>query len=255
MALNNLSQMNDIHNVDGKILDLVLTNYFSLEVTKSDYSITKIDQKHPPLLITMPEQTPHFLKPNLTPRYNFFKANYGIILENLNNINWLEEFKDCKNVNVMTSIFFRILNEIVDNNVTKTRPKNRKYPPWFSSALIKIIAEKENMRKKYAKHRNPRDRLVYELLRERSKKLISQCLQYYKRQIETNIYKNPKCFWHFIKERRGNETTIPVEMTYVGRHLKGFNSFIFFSKDDDDDDEEEEDEEVNSLKEYDESNN
>lgn len=57
--------------------------------------------------------------------------------------------------------------------------KNR-FPSWFSNSLIKIISEKENKRKKYNKYKNPRDRLEYELLRERSQKQTEICLQIYK---------------------------------------------------------------------------
>lgn len=35
MSLNNLTQMNNKYNIDGKILDLVLTNCFTLQVTDS----------------------------------------------------------------------------------------------------------------------------------------------------------------------------------------------------------------------------
>lgn len=63
------------------------------------------------------------------------------------------------------------------------------------------------------KYKNPRDRLEYELLRERSKKIIDACLQNYKKRVENNITRNPKSFWKFIKDRRGGDTTIPAEMT------------------------------------------
>ncbi|TLM45506.1 hypothetical protein FEC35_19060, partial [Acinetobacter baumannii] len=71
MSVNNLSQFNNVNNVDGKILDLVLTDFNGLEVTESNNVLSKIDQKHPPLLVSLPQHSPHFLKPILRPRYNY----------------------------------------------------------------------------------------------------------------------------------------------------------------------------------------
>lgn len=211
LSLNNISQTNDITNIDGKILDLILTNN-TVEVTNSVHILSKIDNKHPPLLITLLETISNFLKPVQGAQFNFFKANYVKILENLKNINWIAEFGDCHDVNEMTALLYRNINETVENYVQKRKPKNSRYPLWFTKPLIKIILEKETKRKKYIKYGNPRDKIEYELLRERSQKLIDLCLRNYKKQIESNIRTNPKFFWRFIKDRRGGGTTIPAEM-------------------------------------------
>ncbi|CAH2104164.1 unnamed protein product [Euphydryas editha] len=182
MALNNITQRNPVPNEDGRVLDLVLTNCTTLEVSNSSNIISKIDRKHPPLLITVPELIPHFLKPARSPRHNFFKANYDLILAHLKEINWSKQFDKCQNVNEMTAVFYCILNDTVERYVPISRPKRSGFPSWFSKSLIQIILEKESKKKKFMKYKNPHDR-------------------------------NPKCFWNFIKDRRGGETTIPAEMT------------------------------------------
>lgn len=176
MALNNITQMNPLLNEDV-VLDLVLTNCITLEVSNSLNIISKIDRKHPPLFITAPELIPNFLKPAQRPRPNFLKANYDLILANLREIIWSKQFDKCQNVNEMTAVFYCILNNTVETYVPSSRPKKSRFPSWFSKSLIKIILEKESKRKKFIKYKNPRDRLEYELLRERSKKIIDACLQ------------------------------------------------------------------------------
>ncbi|CAH2109043.1 unnamed protein product [Euphydryas editha] len=213
MALNNITQMNSVPNEDGRVLDLVLTNCVTLEVSNSLNTISKIDRKHPPLLITVSELIPHFLKPAQKPRHNFFKANYDLIIAHLREINWSQQFDKCQNVDEMTTVFYRILNNAVETYVPISRPKKSRFPSWFSKSLIRVILEKESQRKKFVKYKNPRDRLEYELLRERSKKIIDACLQNYKKRVEGNIIRNPKYFWNYIKDRRGGETTIPAEMS------------------------------------------
>ncbi|CAG5018514.1 unnamed protein product [Parnassius apollo] len=168
MAVNNLSQMNDVSNVDGRILDLVLSNVDCLNVTKSISMLSKVDQKHPPILISIPKLTSEYLKPIISHRYNYFRADYGNIVPYLKSINWQVELEKCQNVNEMTNIFYHFLNIAVTSYIPKTRPKLTKFPSWFSNSLIKIISEKSRKRLKYLKYKNPRDQLEYELLRERA---------------------------------------------------------------------------------------
>ncbi|CAG4935597.1 unnamed protein product, partial [Parnassius apollo] len=110
MAVNNLSQMNDVSNVDGRILDLVLSNVDCLNVTKSISMLSKVDQKHPPILISIPKLTSEYLKPIISHRYNYFRADYGNIVPYLKSINWQVELEKCQNVNEMTNIFYHFLN-------------------------------------------------------------------------------------------------------------------------------------------------
>ncbi|CAG5013322.1 unnamed protein product [Parnassius apollo] len=212
MAVNNLSQMNDVSNVDGRILDLVLSNVDCLNVTKSISMLSKVDQKHPPILISIPKLTSEYLKPIISHRYNYFRADYGNIVPYLKSINWQVELEKCQNVNEMTNIFYHFLNIAVTSYIPKTRPKLTKFPSWFSNSLIKIISEKSRKRLKYLKYKNPRDQLEYELLRERAHNVSSQCLFNFKKRIKSDISKNPKSFWRFVKDRRNGVSNIPAIM-------------------------------------------
>lgn len=183
-----------------------------MEVTKSCNALSKLDPKHPPILISLPLHAPCFLKPVTSPRHNFFKSDYNGISQYLRRIDWMRKLDGCHSVNNMTDIFYNTLKEAIDLYVPKLKPKISKYPPWFSRSLVKIISEKNCKRQKYLKYKNPRDLLEYELLRERVHKVSKQCLFNYKIRVESGIFKNPKSFWHFIKERRNGASTIPAEM-------------------------------------------
>lgn len=218
MSVNNLSQFNNVNNVDGKILDLVLTDFNGLEVTESNNVLSKIDQKHPPLLVSLPQHSPHFLKPILRPRYNYFRADYSQIVSYLINVNWSEKLEGCQNVNEMTDIFYDFIYTAIDLFTPRTKPVSTKFPPWFTNSLIKTISEKNKVRYRFKKYKNPRDQLEFELLRERVHKLSEQCLHVYKKRIEVDICRNPKSFWRFIKDRRNGETTVPAIM-YQGNQI------------------------------------
>lgn len=212
MALNNLTQMNDVPNVDGRILDLVLSDLDNLRVAKSLDKLSRIDQKHPPVLISLLKRSPEFLKPALICRYNYFRADYSRIIPYLKSIDWHAELGECQNVNEMTDRFYNLLQLAIDSYVPKTKPKSTNYPSWFTHSLIKIIAEKSRKRLKYLKYKNPRDLIEFELLRERAHKVRDQCFFNFIKRIERDITRNPKSFWRFIKDRRNGCTSIPATM-------------------------------------------
>lgn len=220
LSINNLRQVNEVLNVNNKLLDLVLTDFNTVEVTKAPNVLSKLDPYHPPLLISLKDYKPNFINPSRNPKYNFFKADYTKITQYLNNVNWNLEFASSANVNDMTTILYNYLNMAIQLYTPTSLPRNTKFPPWFTKSLIRLLAEKERMRRKYRKYKNPRDSLEYEILRERGHKLQDQCLKTYKTRIERNIISNPKAFWRFVKDRRNGDSTIPSEMHLDDRVAK-----------------------------------
>lgn len=200
---NNLRQVNAISNVDSKFLDVILTNIPGSTVVMPSSLVTKVDLKHPHLLLNL---TSHVLQNHLesNPRcdFNFFKADYKKIITELKSINWNNEFSESVTVNDMLSTFYELLRDIIAQYVPKRRPKLSEFPPWFDTALRKLLSQKNSKRLKYMKYKNPRDKLEYEILRSRCQKQLKACYKKYITQVEDNIAKNPNFLWNYVKSKR-----------------------------------------------------
>ncbi|XP_047523578.1 uncharacterized protein LOC125062006 [Pieris napi] len=172
MSMNSLKQFNSIGNSDDRFLDLVLSNMSSINVSAPSDSLSKIYANPPSLLLTIEYSKISFLRTRGNTKLNFYKADYVSIIGDLKTIDWNDSLRAHDDVNDMVSEFYKILNTTISKFVPKTTIKKSKYPVWFSSSLIKLLAEKEKTRKRY---------------RKRCHKLYDDCYTKYKLNIELNI--------------------------------------------------------------------
>lgn len=214
MNLNCLEQFNDEPNVDGKILDLVLANLQNVVVSRPMNPLSKLDGYHPPLLITLNTATITFLPQRQRTDFNFYLADFPAITEKLKGIDWLNKLSPCKgSVDEMVAVLYSCLDEVISVHVPKRRPsRNNNYPPWFSNDLVRLLAEKNKLRKRYSKFKNPRDKIEYQICRSRCDRLYRKCYSQYICKTERSITTNPKAFWKYIKERRKNTSSLPSRM-------------------------------------------
>jgi hypothetical protein len=210
LSATNLSQRNDVINVDDKILDLVLTN-ISCSVSLAE-SLSKVDPYHPPLEITLNLCSNLFLNNNSRTGYNYFKADYYKITSELRVVDWEKSLGDCNHVEEMVSIFYDKLNSIVSLNVPKNKTNKSSYPVWFTGELIKLLREKNKLRQIARRYRNPRDRYEFDILRKRCDVLMRNCFRDYICIIECSIKKNPRVFWSYIKSKKNSAAAIPCTM-------------------------------------------
>lgn len=220
LALHNINQFNLVYNKDNNILDLVLCSIDSIKVSGIEH-MSKIDTYHPPLLIELDLVSMSSVLTKLeVPRYNFRSANYTALNADLNAVNWNSVIGNEQDVNIMVDKFYTTLNNLIDIHVPKKRPKNNRYPVWFSYDLIKRIKEKDKLHTKYKRYKNPLDYCDYSYVREFCHKTIQTCYQQYLKSIEDNICSNNiKAFWSFLKNKRKSTELIPSTMYLDGHKL------------------------------------
>ncbi|KAG6445583.1 hypothetical protein O3G_MSEX003981 [Manduca sexta] len=212
ISLNNLYQFNSIKNCDDRLLDLVLSNLNNISVETPTDLLSNLDNRHPPLLVNIKFNNVTPMRKQYRTDYNYFKANYTVILSHLKVIDWQAELCNCDNVNTMVAKFYELVRNIIKQTVPKRNIKKNKYPTWFSNALIQLLAEKDKTKKRLDIYNNPRDKDDYHRLRKNCHKLYDICLKNYKNTIETNLPKCPKIFWSYIKNIRGTKSYIPANM-------------------------------------------
>lgn len=214
LSINNLRQCNHIPNSKDKILDLVLVNTPNCDVDKSCMPLSTVDPLHPPVDINLDFNLPSTLKYNSSSKIKkYFKADYVSIANFLKVINWEDLFNKCVHVDSYVDCFYKILNEAIDRYVPLFTSKNNRYPPWFNYKLIRMLKEKNKIRKKYKKYGNPLDKISLNILSKRCSKYAKECYKLYFSKVEDSIRVSPKFFWSFLKNKRGGNSMLPEVMT------------------------------------------
>nr|CAI5828984.1 unnamed protein product [Callosobruchus analis] len=210
-----LSQHNLVYNVNGKLLDLVLSDCVK-DVNKSLISLVVEDSHHPSLFITVNLSVatePNF-KSNRSGSFNFKKANYLLLYEQLTVTNWnfLEDIDDPDEACIQ---FYSTLSNIFDLCVPKYKParNNRRFPTWFNSDIIKNIRKKEHVLKTYNNCGRSEFLTEFKYLRAKIKADINNAFKIFCNNIQNDIKANPKRFWSFINLKKGF-SRIPALMSY-----------------------------------------
>lgn len=233
----NMSQHNFIYNENNRLLDLVLYNKMCT-VEKSLEPLVAEDSHHPALEISFKIYSSTNLKHNFPVNYsncyNFRKANFLLLYESISNIDW--SFL-CTSLDVEDACtrFYDKLYSIFDLYVPKvTSQHNKRYPPWFTSEIIKNIKLKAKLLHNY-KHDNDLNAFEeFKRLRAKIKLDINISYKNYIIQAENSIQSAPNKFWAFIKSKKGS-TNISNNMFYNGVKLDNprdiLNSYAdYFSK-------------------------
>lgn len=214
LAFNDLHQFNTIVNSSNRILDLVLgSNNSTVSVSEATNPLLLIDPHHPALDITfrMTDNMP--LVQSKVKQLNFYLCNYDAVNEELSKIDWFDRWSSITNINEMLFNFYDIVMSIIKKYTPITKPRDERYPVWYSRALLKVIKEKAKYHKLYKKYKNPRDKLAFETLRMRCSVLIKECYSIFKKNIAIHLRRNPKYVWRYFKNKRVGNNYIPNKMT------------------------------------------
>lgn len=223
ISFNNLKQYNNTLNANNRVLDLVfMDSANTLKVSKAEYSLIELDPHHPALEldITIGGKVKS-LKSNRVPLPNYSKCDFDAVNEELSGIVWPEVWSDLRDIDSLVGEFYRTVSPIILKHTPYRKPHSERYPLWYSTALIKCLKEKEKYHKKYKLHGNPRDRLTFELLRDRSKSMIRSCFDSFKRNAAANLRTNPKFIWSYLNGLKRNSNSVPSQMTRGDRTVNG----------------------------------
>ena len=172
-------------HIKGNILDILLSNSDNFisditilsnnELCKSDhYAITfkvkiKVVRK----------------KPIKTKSFNFKRANWDGLNEDLNNVDWLLTL-DCLEPDIAWSKFKEILNHFQELHILKVTIKLKSQPPWFDTECYVKCREKERLHKKFKNTKSINDELKFVYCRREFKSLVRSKMRdnlYYDRMI------------------------------------------------------------------------
>lgn len=202
MCFTGWSQYNGIANHNNRILDLVFSSFPSC-ITRTEPLAEPEDVHHPSLFIvaklglkeTCLQEPPYIVR-------RFHAADYNIIKTELDKIQW-EKHLSTVDIECALDSFYAIVNDIIDKHVpTRIAKGSSAYPIWFSSALIKMLKQKNKMHRKWITYGRSADYENFSNLRRSIKKLQTSQYNSFLTRCETNINRCSKYFWSFIKSKR-----------------------------------------------------
>ena len=158
-------------HIKGNILDILLSNsdnFISDITTLSNNESCKSDH----YAITFKVKTKVVLKkPIKTKSFNFKRANWDGLNQDLNNVDWLLTL-DCLEPDIAWSKFKEILNHFQELHIPKVTIKLTSQPSWFDTDCYVKCREKERLHKKFKNTRSINDELKFVTFRREFKSLV-----------------------------------------------------------------------------------
>ncbi|XP_063933353.1 uncharacterized protein LOC135145176 [Zophobas morio] len=215
----NLTQWNGILNRDNRLLDLVFSNFHCF-VSKPVELLSTEDSYQPALCVDLSS-----LKTSKSGNpcgicggsRNFRKANLSSLYESMLNTDF--SFLDaCVDVNKVVHNLYKKLEPLFSSFVPIKRKPSRAYPPWYNGQIISNLKMKEKAWQKYKRNKTTESYNALKSIRATVKLLIRTSYKEYLQNITSDIKRDPKKFWTFIKNK-SNHACIPANMFYKGNEL------------------------------------
>nr|CAH7744555.1 unnamed protein product [Callosobruchus chinensis] len=214
ICLSGLNQHSSIRNSYGKLLDLVISKV-DLNVIRELVPFVNEDVHHPALSVllnTFHIKDSQFSTNTQHVRYNFRKANFPALYNELISIEWNYLHADLE-PNLALQTFYNQLYAVIDKHVPTAKIFRHKYPVWYTSDMIKIVKDKAKYYKKFKIYQNITYHQEFCRLRATFKQKREHAYKEYLQTMQSRLYSEPKSFWSFI-HNKNNTSRIPSKMNY-----------------------------------------
>ncbi|CAH0549695.1 unnamed protein product [Brassicogethes aeneus] len=212
LQFTDLKQYNTVLNFNGGMLDLCISDK-NCAVSRETVQMVSEDKYHPSISIILNVSSrnySNFPSSNRKKSYNFKKANFPELYEAILREDWnfLNAYID---PNMACDAFYSKLYSLFDLYVPPRKASNNNYPLWFNKDIIKNIKLKSNYHKKHREQNSEYYLNLFKRTRRILKTQIASAYRKYINNIEENLTNDPKKFWSFVNEKRG-QTRIPANV-------------------------------------------
>lgn len=216
-----LFQISNVKNKSGNVLETVYTNMPELTTTSlADFPLLpsyKSDDFHVPLMCTI-ECAPTLL-PNTTrdPVFCFRKANFDLIREHLNGIDFSVIVSESSDLNDMVTSLYDIIYETFEKFIPKSSLRSSTKPKWHDRQLSQLKNKRNSCYKKLCNERkcHQSQPFTHEQLflqaRDDYESYRKQIFSDYLREQASSLKSNPKAFWKHVNSKR-IDNSIPSEI-------------------------------------------
>ena len=133
------------------------------------------------------------------PRRMYDKGNYRGISEELNQVNWEEEFNG-KSVHECWDFFKAKQEELVEKYIPMSNPRDYN-EPWMNDALLRQWKKKYHAWKRYTTGKNYRRYEEYKRETRVLKKKIRQAKRIYEKKLAKGVRHNKKAFFRYVNSK------------------------------------------------------
>ena len=197
----------------GGILDLVLTNkpqaIQSVNILDSDGGC-KSD--HFPIILHTKFNVKR-MKSTKRKIYNFKKANWPRLNEDINNTDWNALLANC-DIETAWGRFKHTLSSLINIHIPTITIKSEFQPPWFDSEAFALCREKERWRSKFKRTKNDEHYMKFSKLRKDFRKLVQKKMQSNLQDDSADAIS--KKFWSHVKSTT-NSHRIPECINFNSR--------------------------------------
>ena len=125
--------------------------------------------------------------------YSYNKADYSILEDKLNEVNWTDEINE-NGVNQVWETVRNTLNEFKESSIRKFKRNVTNDTPWLNAKIKKMIKKRNNLFKRFKRNGQSYCRIKYICARNYVTKTIREEKKKYERSIIKRSRNNRKVF-------------------------------------------------------------
>ena len=129
--------------------------------------------------------------------YSYNKANYNILEDKLNEVNWEEEVNN-NNVNEVWEKIKNIMISFRENSIKQFKKSTTNDVPWLNAKLKKLIRKRNNLFKRFKKTNQSYSKMKYVIARNDVTKRIRIEKKKYELSIIKRSKNNKKVFYKYV---------------------------------------------------------
>ncbi|CAH2095763.1 unnamed protein product [Euphydryas editha] len=213
ITMCNLHQYNNCHNISSnRLLDLVFANEL-LNIRWCSDPLVPENVHHKSLIITINNTKVKPLDVNSRIKYFYGSGDYKSFSSALDSVDW-NKVLNTGTLEDALKLLHKNIYGLRDKFIPHKLITGNHYPPWYSSALKKVLKEKFSYWKKYKIYCNLYDYNTFSLLRDRAKELEVTCYELYLKTVQESVTKNPKALFSYVKSSSKSSSSFPSTMIY-----------------------------------------
>lgn len=143
---HDLKQVNNVHNGQGVILDLVFLSDPCLKVYRAEDVLLEEDWHHPAFTFSFDVSLPSSSGPR--DYLDFRRCDAYAVMRNLQNLTY-PMATDHLRVDESFTSFCNYFSTLIQSNTPLRRSANNNFPRWFTLDLKRLVIVKKSLHRKY----------------------------------------------------------------------------------------------------------
>lgn len=193
-------------NEIASMLDLVLTNEMNM-IEEIDYLPPLGKSDHLVLSFTLILYTDQKVRSG--EKFNFYKADYNTINDNLREIDWNSSICQVLSTDKAWENFTDIIYNQFEDNIPVCKVLNPKHnTPWMNDEALKAVRKKRKCWNKYIHNKTTENKTIYDQIKRICSRAIRQSKTEYESNLAENIKTNTKPFWNYVRTKTKTKESI-----------------------------------------------